>query len=61
MGVSIDAAIANGGNTFEKQPGDKLDGFLEIEDLRKATSGLIELPIAYEDRAYEGGATGSSF
>jgi len=61
MGVSMDAAVANGGNIFEKQLGDKLDGSMELEDLRKATSGLIEWPTAYEDRAYEGGATGSSF
>ena len=61
MGVSMDDAIANGGNFFEKQLGDKLDGSMGLEDLRKATSGLIEWPTAYEDRAYEGGATGSSF
>ena len=61
MGVSMGAAIASGGNIFEKQLGDKLDGSMELEDLRKATSGLIEWPTAYAGRAYEGGATGSSF
>jgi len=44
MGVSMDDAIANGGNFFEKQLGDKLDGSMGLEDLRKATSGLIEWP-----------------
>jgi len=44
IGVSMDEAIANGGNFFEKQLGDKLDGSMGLEDLRKATSGLIEWP-----------------
>jgi len=40
----MDDAIANGSNIFEKQLRDKLDGSMELEDLRKATGGLIEWP-----------------
>jgi hypothetical protein len=48
--LSIDDAIDNSGNLFEKQLGSKLDGSMGLEELRQATSGLIEWPNAYEDR-----------
>jgi hypothetical protein len=50
IGLSIDDAIDNSGNVFEKQLGSKLDGSMGLEELRQATSGLIEWPNAYEDR-----------
>jgi hypothetical protein len=61
MGPSMHDAIENSGNVFEKQLGSNLDGSMDLEGLRKATSGLIAWPSTYEDRAYEGGPPGSKF
>src|SRR6266567_858751 len=60
-GPTMHDAIENSGNVFEKQLGDNLDGSMDLEGLREATSRLIAWPSTYEDRAYEGGPPGSKF
>jgi len=44
IGPSLDDAISNGGNLFERQLGGRHDGAMEIDQLRQATFGIINWP-----------------
>jgi hypothetical protein len=43
-GKTMDEAVENGNNLFEKQLGNKRDGRLEYDKLREATAGIINWP-----------------
>jgi hypothetical protein len=43
-GKTIDEAIANSNNLFEKSLGGKRDGHLEYDKLREVTAGVIDWP-----------------
>jgi hypothetical protein len=43
-GKTIDEAVANANNFFEKSFGDKQDGHLEYKKLREVTTGVIDWP-----------------
>jgi hypothetical protein len=44
IGESMSDAVEHGGNLFDKQLGDRLDGSLEFDQLRDATKELIQWP-----------------
>lgn len=43
-GKTMDEAVKNANNLFEKTLGNKLDGRLEYDKLREATAGIIDWP-----------------
>ena len=43
-GKTIDEAVTNANNLFEKSFGDKRDGYLEYDMLREVTAGVIDWP-----------------
>ena len=49
-GKTIEEAVRNSNNLFEKQLGDKRDGKLEYAQLREATKGLVDWPELSETR-----------
>jgi hypothetical protein len=48
IGTSLDDAVANCGQLFERQFGGPYDGSIEIDQLRQATLGIIAWPESYE-------------
>jgi hypothetical protein len=50
IGHSVADAVEHSGNLLDKELGGQLDGGMEIEELRQATTGLIEWPKTYERR-----------
>jgi hypothetical protein len=53
VGQSVADAVEHSGNLFEKQLGHKLDGSMELDELREATKALIEWPNTYENHPAE--------
>jgi hypothetical protein len=51
LGTSLDDAVANSPKLFEQQLGERYDGSMEIDQLRRATIGIIEWPETYEYRS----------
>lgn len=49
-GATLEEAVRNTNNLFEKQLGDKLDSTLQYNQLRHATTGLIEWPENFHKR-----------
>lgn len=43
-GKTMDDAVENKNNLFERPLGDRLDGWLEYDKLREVTAGLIDWP-----------------
>ncbi len=52
MGFTIDDAIDKSGNVFRKQLGGKLDGSMEFEELRQATTGLVAWPDTFDNCSF---------
>ena len=44
IGVSLDDAISNSGEFFERQLGEAYDGSMGLEQLRQATLGVMRWP-----------------
>ena len=50
IGASLDEAVLNSPKLFEQQLGERYDGSMEIDQLRRATAGIIEWPESCEYR-----------
>jgi hypothetical protein len=50
IGQTLDEAVINEKNLFERQLGEKQDGDLDYAKLRAVTDGLVEWPESFERR-----------